>query len=245
MNFRSSPRRTRRTVRRDATAGSGRARTPDLIRSAAIELIYEHGFEAMHLRMLAGRVGIRTASLYNHIRSKQDLLFRLIKQTIEELVGPIERELASIEDPLDQMRAFVALFLGYNTRHKKQCFVFSMEVRSLTAPNYRVINKFIQQYHNTIRKIIGRGVTAGAFRVGDIDIAMFAIIQMLSGVIRWYDPKGRLTLEEMTRVYTDLTLGALGVMLTKRVSENSRSTGARGKRALLETRNRRGSEETA
>src|SRR5262249_42935308 len=130
--------------------------------------------------------------------------------------------LSSVDDPLSQMRAFVALFLKYNIEHKKECFVFNMEMRSLTTRNYRIIATLHRDYHNRVRAIIKRGVLSGVFKVKDVEIATFAIIQVLSGVIRWHDPRGRLTLEELTDVYTAIALGALGVQLAARTSLGSK-----------------------
>ena len=48
------------------------------IREAGVRLIYEHGYEGMNLRQLADAVGIQAGSLYNHIHTKQDLLFELV-----------------------------------------------------------------------------------------------------------------------------------------------------------------------
>ena len=47
------------------------------IRDAGLRLIYRHGYEVMSLRQLAREVGIQAGSLYNHISTKQQLLFEL------------------------------------------------------------------------------------------------------------------------------------------------------------------------
>lgn len=44
------------------------------IARAALELIDDRGYEALTMRALADRLGVRGASLYNHIGSKDDIL---------------------------------------------------------------------------------------------------------------------------------------------------------------------------
>ena len=61
------------------TKGSSGPRTKDEIHKAGRELIFRHGYEAVSLRQLAQAVGLQQGSLYNHISSKQDLLFLLMK----------------------------------------------------------------------------------------------------------------------------------------------------------------------
>src|ERR1019366_5553005 len=53
--------------------GSKGAETLRNLRTAAIQLLSEHGYGAMNLRMLAKKVGIQASSLYNYIDSKQQL----------------------------------------------------------------------------------------------------------------------------------------------------------------------------
>ncbi|MBP2475913.1 AcrR family transcriptional regulator [Crossiella equi] len=46
----------------------------DRIRTTALELIDTHGLEALTMRRLAHRLGVQAASLYNHVRTKEQLL---------------------------------------------------------------------------------------------------------------------------------------------------------------------------
>ncbi|MFI8558211.1 TetR/AcrR family transcriptional regulator [Pseudomonas putida] len=54
--------------------------TFDLIREAACTLFYQAGYKGMGMRRLAAAVGIQVGSLYNHIESKQALLYELISE---------------------------------------------------------------------------------------------------------------------------------------------------------------------
>ncbi|MEU3842745.1 TetR/AcrR family transcriptional regulator C-terminal domain-containing protein [Streptomyces sp. NPDC028635] len=44
------------------------------IARAALDFIDDHGYEALTMRALADRLGVRGASLYHHVRSKDDIL---------------------------------------------------------------------------------------------------------------------------------------------------------------------------
>jgi AcrR family transcriptional regulator len=67
-----------RPIRAHALQTLARPSTPLLSRAriarAALELIDEHGFDALTTRRLARRLGVRDPSLYNHISSRDDLL---------------------------------------------------------------------------------------------------------------------------------------------------------------------------
>ena len=76
------------------TIGSHGPKTMEAIRRAGLRLIFEHGYEAMSLRQLAAEVGIQAGSLYNHISTKQELLFDLVQDHINELLRQLDRALA-------------------------------------------------------------------------------------------------------------------------------------------------------
>src|SRR4051812_45395283 len=81
------------------TVGSNGPKTMEAIRKAGLRLIYSQGYEAMSLRRLAAEVGIQAGSLYNHITTKQDLLFDLIKVHMDELLERLDQALDGISDP--------------------------------------------------------------------------------------------------------------------------------------------------
>jgi AcrR family transcriptional regulator len=54
--------------------------TSDLIRTVAGKLFCQSGYKGLGMRSLAAEVGIQPGSLYNHIESKQALLYELISE---------------------------------------------------------------------------------------------------------------------------------------------------------------------
>lgn len=100
-----------------------------------LRLIYKHGYEAMSLRQLASEVGIQAGSLYNHITTKQELLFDLIKTHMDDLLQGTDRALKGIARPDDQLKACIAFHLGYHTVHKWGVYISYSELRSLEPGN--------------------------------------------------------------------------------------------------------------
>lgn len=188
-------------------AGSNGQRTAAAIRDVGLRLIHEHGFEAMSLRVLAAEVGIQPASLYNHIISKQDFLFRLIHEHMTVLLDRTDAALAEARpDPLDRLRAFVAHHMLFHMDKKREVYVANFELRALDEPNRRAILKLRQGYENRLVALLEEGGAAGLLAVRDARITAYAVLAMLTGVCTWYRPDGRLSPEEVVRLHTDLVL---------------------------------------
>jgi AcrR family transcriptional regulator len=188
------------------TIGSSGPRTLAAIREAGLELIYRDGYEAMSLRQLAARVGLQPGSLYNHIATKQDLLFDLIHNHMVILLERVDAELDGIEDPLARLKAFTAFHLTYHIERKREVFIGSAELRSLEPKNRKRIVKLRRAYEDLLCDILEKGVAKKQFKIGDIRVSAYAILAMLTGICTWYDPKGRIGRKALIDVHTRLIL---------------------------------------
>lgn len=188
------------------------SRGPETLRnlhSAAIQLLAERSYQGMNLRLLASKLGLQAGSLYNYIDSKQQLLFWLMKDTTEKLLHGFERTIATIADPAEQMRKFVAFHVSHHIANRKESSVLMTEMHYLTPPNFRAVKQIQRQYTDAVQAIVERGIAAGEFSIPDARIATFVLIQMLTSVAQWYTPRGRLSADELVAVYTDLALAML------------------------------------
>src|SRR5438132_9983947 len=173
------------------TIGSHGPKTMEAIRKAGLRLIFEHGYAAMSLRQLAAEVGIQAGSLYNHISTKQELLFDLIQDHINELLRQLDRAMEGKQEPDDKLRAFVAFHVTYHMTRKREVFIANSELRSLEPRNYEAIVALRGAYEQRLAAILADGAEQGVFEVVDVQVATFAIIALLTGLCSWYRPGGR------------------------------------------------------
>jgi AcrR family transcriptional regulator len=138
------------------TIGSYGPKTMEAIRKAGLRLIFEHGYEAMSLRQLAAEVGIQAGSLYNHISTKQELLFDLIQDHINELLRQLDRAMEGKQDPDERLRAFVAFHVTYHVTRKREVFIANSELRSLEPKNYEAATGGDPGRRRRARRVRGR-----------------------------------------------------------------------------------------
>ncbi|WLA79111.1 TetR/AcrR family transcriptional regulator [Bradyrhizobium elkanii] len=191
------------------TIGSHGPTTLEAIRKAGVRLIFEHGYEAMSLRQLAAEVGIQAGSLYNHISTKQDLLFDLVQDHINDLLRELDLALEGKADPVEKLRAFVAFHVTYHMTRKREVFIANSELRSLDAKNYDAVVALRGAYEQRLAQILTDGASDGVFEVVDIQIATFAILALLTGLCTWYRPGGRLTRDAIIAAHEKLVLSGV------------------------------------
>lgn len=197
------------------TSGSDGERTQAAIRQAAATLIARHGYEAMSVRMLASQVGVQPAALYRYFPTKQDLLFLLMREHMETLL-----ESWQASDPLGQpspassaphrLSAFVGHHIRFHVERRHSTQVNNLELRSLTRDHLSHVLKLRSAYEKQLRQILRDGHDRGDFTIDDIALTATAIIQMITGVIVWFRPDERLSVEQVTQSYHIMTMRLVG-----------------------------------
>lgn len=191
-------------------AGKITEQTVQDMRRAATRLIALHGFEGMNLRMLADEIGVKAGSFYNHIDSKESLLHDLLRDTMVELMAGLDAALAGAGDPSDALRRFVAFHIGFHAERRDEVFIGNAELRSLNTERRADIIARRDAYEQRLRAILQAGRKAGLFDPGDVRVASYALIAMLSGVCTWYRRDGRLGVQALVRQYTRMAFGMVG-----------------------------------
>ena len=192
------------------TTGSEGGKTEAAIREAAINLIARFGYETVSMRQLAGEVGVQAAALYRYFPTKEDLLFTLMREHMEGLSQAWKAARPLAADPRARLAAFVRNHIGFHVARRHATHVSNMELRSLSRENLTHILRLRTTYEKELRQILRDGTATGAFLVDDIELTAIAIIQMITGVIVWFRPDERLSVEEVAETYLEMTLRLTG-----------------------------------
>ena len=192
------------------TTGSDGEKTEAAIRDAAVSLIARHGYEAVSIRQLAAEVGVQAAALYRYFPTKEDLLFALLEGHMRALAASWDATRPVSRDPADRLAAFVEHHIRFHIARRHATHVSNMELRSLSRANLSAILKLRTAYEKELRQILRDGADAGVFSLDDTGLAAMAIIQMITGVIVWFRPGERLSVEDVAKTYLAMTMRLVG-----------------------------------
>jgi AcrR family transcriptional regulator len=135
-----------------------RDRREQLIR-AALEVFQEKGFHATTVRDIGRASGLTQGTIYNYVRSKEDILFLVCDRVIAEYVSSMEA-VAATGDAAARLRAALrgvaqvmieqsgAILLVYHESH-------NLDRRSLRSLLTRV-QGWIDQFENLVAEALGR-----------------------------------------------------------------------------------------
>jgi len=190
-------------------AGPEESTRARILRAAAAQF-HARGFEGTSMLEIAAAAGIRKSSLYHHFRSKQELLFEILRHTVDMALAGL-REIAGADRPAaERLRLAVRHHVLNLVEDLDNVACFVEEGRALAAEHREAYIAQRDAYERCFRQIIEDGAASGEFAPVDARLAGFAILGMCNWMVRWYRPDGASTPEDVAAQFGDLAVAALG-----------------------------------
>ena len=184
--------------------------TAEAVLDAALTLFAERGYHGTAVSQIAASLGIRTPSLYNHMRSKQDLLEAIIGPTVDGVLGDFRIAVDEVSDPVERLRRAVRVYALRHTTHRREALVANRDTTSLPEPARTRVRQQEREHERAVRVIIRDGVGTGDFHVDSPALASFAILEMCLSIARWFRDDGDRTAEQVADEYTEFALRIAG-----------------------------------
>jgi AcrR family transcriptional regulator len=200
----------RRAERRNATGRRSDSRWTQILAGAAA-VFHRLGYGNSTLEDVAAEVGVRRATLYYYVATKEELLVSLLAGPIRDLRVNLE---AMAEEPRPARDKLTTALLEYTRvmQTHPELTIFNQENvhKVMSGPAADELIENADRYGNVLTDVVRQGVAAGELR-DDVDprVAVMGLLGMFNWVHRWFDPNGRLTLEEVARGFITMALDGL------------------------------------
>ena len=178
----------------------------DTIKAVAVDLFFKQGYFATSISEIARGCGIQKASIYYHYPSKEDLLFFIMEATMDGLVDHLKQSLTLADGVEGKMRAAIHGHVQFHLEQQKETFVASSELRGLSPEHYRAVVQKRDEYEGIFQGLIKEGCDQGIFDPEDIKILSYAILTLCTAGAFWFDPKGRLAVDDVAEIYENFIL---------------------------------------
>ncbi|BBX00262.1 TetR family transcriptional regulator [Mycolicibacterium moriokaense] len=191
-------------------AGQPATRRDELLELAAT-MFAERGLRATTVRDIADSAGILSGSLYHHFSSKEEMVDEVLRGFLDWLFERYEQIVATEPNPMERLKGlFMASFEAIEHRHA-QVVIYQDEAKRLASQGrFAYVEERNQEQRKMWLDLLNQGVEEGYFRP-DIDVDLvYRFIRDTTWVsVRWYQPGGPLTAEEVGRQYLAIVLGGI------------------------------------
>ena len=181
----------------------------ELILTEAAKLFKDRGYGGTSMRDLAGQVGMEAASMYNHIKAKDEILasicFRVSGLYISQL-GEISATPASYAD---KIKALIRLHIRLMVEDGPAVSVANHDWKYLPEPRLSEFKQARKTYEKGFAALIERGIAAGEFQTMNVSVALFTILSAVRWIELWYRPGRELSAEELEASIITMLLNGL------------------------------------
>ncbi|MCF7548290.1 TetR/AcrR family transcriptional regulator [Pseudonocardia sp. WMMC193] len=175
----------------------------------ATRLFAERGFAGTSLQDIADALGITRPALYYYVKSKDELLAKLVTEVTN---GPLDEIVALFEldeDPVRRLRGIVEVIVGRRVTQPERFRLLIRSEAELPAELTAAYDDSRRAVLKAIAGVIDQGVRAGRFRPVDARVAALGVLGMCNWVAWWFHPGGRDTAEGVTAQLADMAVAAL------------------------------------
>ncbi|HLS29260.1 MAG TPA: TetR/AcrR family transcriptional regulator [Flavobacteriaceae bacterium] len=171
-------------------------RKSQIIQTAA-KLFREHGYNSVSMRDLADKLGIKAASLYNHIKSKEEILAEIIMDLAFDFtkhIDAVEQKEISI---IDKLKEIIQMHVQTTIYKTDSLACMNKEWKHLGEEKQEIFLELRGKYEAKFLQMIKRGIEKGELDMKNAEITVFSILSTLRTLYHWYSNQSVIKEQEL------------------------------------------------
>ena len=188
-----------------------RNRERDVV-EAALRVFYEKGYSQATMQDIADSLGMLKGSIYHYIDSKEDLLYRVLALTHDD-VDAILADTAALDgiSPWEQLRTYVRRIAAYSARNLAWITVYYNDLDRLSHARYVELLARRRAHERFVADTIQRATATDSTDPGrDATLLTNFAFGALLWIYRWYRPGGKVDVETLADACADFVVRGAG-----------------------------------
>lgn len=187
--------------------GGRRSGRRQQIIDVSTSLFRRNGYHATSLDDIAEEIGFTKPAIYYYFDSKEDILFEIVDGIVDKGLERT-RSIASGDSPAaDRLHALLVENTRVTLENLEANSVFYNERGLLSPEREQAIRLREREYTGVVRQLFLDGVSEGDLVEADATVATATLLGASIWVYRWFDPAGRLKIDEVADEIARLLLG--------------------------------------
>lgn len=171
-----------------------------ILRTSA-RIFAEKGYHSTSMRDIARETKVSLAGLYYYCKSKEELLFLIQDNCFGHVLERLEQRLRETSDAVEKLRLVIENHLSFFAANMAEMKVLSHEADSLSGEMLAHVSGKKQQYTRLVRRILAeaqqqQGQDSIRQKL-DLTVATYALFGMMNWIYNWYDPRGKLSVNDL------------------------------------------------
>jgi AcrR family transcriptional regulator len=181
--------------------------TRDRIYEAATELFARDGYHATSVAQISAAAGIQTGALYHHIKSKEEVLWEILRRYTGKALAAATSVTASGDDPVVKLSRLIDIHVEVIVGHRREVAIQTRDAAALN-PEHSVQLQALRQGVQDCWE----GVAARCWpdkRPPEVRVVASGLLGMLNSLWYWFRPERGDTAEGIARQLRDIVIAGL------------------------------------
>lgn len=157
--------------------------------NCAAKLFKEKGYSAVTMRDIAHALDIKAASLYNHIKSKQEILVLIIIEIAEEFTNVMNKIVTSEITSVQKIQKVIQLHIDITIRNPEALACLNNDWMHLTDKHLLYFVKMREDYEENFRNIVNSGILSNEIKSLNPEVIIFSMLSTLRTLYLWFGKK--------------------------------------------------------
>jgi AcrR family transcriptional regulator len=150
--------------------------------NVASKIFTRYGFKKTTMEEIATATRKGKSSIYYYFSSKEDIFKAVVEMEAEELKNDLRKEISEIEDPIEQLRAYIL----FRMHKMKTLSNFYAALKSDYLNHLEFIEKIRKNYDKNevkiVTEILQRGIKHHKFVIEDPELSAVALVTAMKGL---------------------------------------------------------------
>jgi len=181
----------------------------DQIQEIAETLFRERGYTATSMRTLAAELGIEPASIYSHIKNKEEILSGTCFRMANEFFQAIEQYKNQPISYGQKLRLYIVAHINVLLENLNASAVFFHDWKFMTEPNLSRFKELRKDYENEFKAVLQAGIRNQEFSIDDINFTSQTLFSAMNMTHEWYRLDGKMQGDLVGNKLADLLLNGI------------------------------------
>ena len=174
-----------------------KASKKEFILKKAAQMFREKGFAATSMRDLAETVGIEAASLYNHIRSKNEMLESICFDVANRYTIFMDELESGNQGTIKKIETLLRFHIKQMIETFEEVIVCDREWKHLDEPYLSNFHNQRRSYRKRFAAIIEEGISKNEIKKIDAPTAVLIMLHSVNGIESWHRSTAKISAKDL------------------------------------------------
>lgn len=168
---------------------------------AAAALFAAAGYSGVRMSQIADACGVSKSMLYHYFATKDDLLFFMVKEHLDDLIGSLEDVMAlDYASERDALYAFISEFVVSSAQARQRNIVLMNDARYLPPEKLAIAEEMQRKVVDLFRHQLKR--IKPTLDDSTLTMHAFFLVGLINWTDSWFNPSGQISQAQLAEMLT-------------------------------------------